>query len=407
MQRTAFATLALICSATMAPAQNYSADNLAHGTVKRRAVEAMIWGMPAVNTDLMLQEMLSTTTAKPNDIIFWSRPANWKNQTLTPNPDSIYFMSLWNVKDGPVAIDIPLAEGGSIAGNIVNVCQMPLEDAGPEGADKGKGGKYVIVPPGYRGSTPKGAFVLRSDTYSGFALLRSNLVSHSDADVAKSVAYGKRVRIYRVGTPAMTNFFDVYDKVFDSAIHYDESFYRNLDRVVQAEPWLQRDRAMIDQLRSLGIEKGKPFNPDQKTEALLNEAAKEAHAWLSQQYDAGFPVMNQGIRWFPAARADVVRAVQNGYANVNEYPVDARGVIYTLGFTGIKRIGTAQFYLMVNKDKEGNVFDGSALSACRSARCAGQAVLVSHSLRPRDTHPHQKHGSLECRIDQPRRSEKQ
>ena len=58
-------------------------------------MEAMIWGMPAVNADLMLQEMLTKT--KQNDMLFWSRPAEWKNQTLTSNADSIYFMCFWNV----------------------------------------------------------------------------------------------------------------------------------------------------------------------------------------------------------------------------------------------------------------------------------------------------------------------
>lgn len=361
MKYAAFATVAFLCLGPIAQAQDNTAGDTDDRLIESRGVEAMIWGMPAVNTDLMLQAMLGTSPAKPNDIIFWSRPANWRNQTLTPNPDSIYFMSFWNVKDGPIVIDIPPAEGGSIAGNIVDVWQMPLEDAGPEGADKGKGGKYVILPPGYTGPTPGGDFILRSDTYSGFALLRSNLASHGDADIAKSVAYGKRVRIYRLGAPAETNFVDVYDKMFDSTIRYDASFYRNLDRVVQSEAWLQRDRMMIDQLRSLGIEKGKPFSPDRKTQTILDTAAKEAHQRLSQQYDAGFQVINPGIRWFPAARGDVVRAVQNGYANVDEYPVDARGVTYTLGFTGIKRIGTAQFYLMVAKDKDGDAFAGSGL----------------------------------------------
>src|SRR5262249_46001619 len=159
-----------------------------------------------------------------------------------------------------------------------------------------------------------------------------------------------QIRIYRLGAPSETNFIDAYGKIFDSTIKYDAGFFRNLDRVVQSEPWLQRDRAMIDQLRSLGIEKGKTFDPDQKTQGILTAAAKEAHALLSSQYDAGFPVINPGIRWFPAARADVVKAVQDGYANIGEYPVDARGVTYTLGFTGIKRIGTAQFYLMTSKD---------------------------------------------------------
>jgi hypothetical protein len=116
---------------------------------------------------------------------------------------------------------------------------------------------------------------------------------------------------------------------------------------------------MIDQLRTLGIEKGKPFNPDAQTQPILDAAAKDAHAVLSDWYDAGFPTMTPGAHWFPAARPDVVRAASSGYADINEYPVDGRGVTYTLGFTGIKRLGTAQFYLMASKDKDGNAFDGS------------------------------------------------
>jgi hypothetical protein len=354
--------LTLTCLTAIAHAQTYSPAELTRRNIERRGVEAMIWGMPAVNSDLMLQATQNSTAAKANEIIFWSRPVNWKNQTLTPNPDSIYFMSFWNVKDGPLVIDIPPAEGGSIAGNIVNVWQMPLEDAGPEGADNGAGGKYLLLPPDYKGATPAGYIVLRSDTYSGFALLRSNLASHSDDDVAKSVAYGKRLKLYplsEAANPPPTRFIDAFDTLFDSTIRYDASFFRNLDHVIQTEPWLQRDRAMINQLRTIGIEKGKPFNPDQNTLDILGESAREAHSLLSAQYDAGFPVMNPGIGWFPAASADVVKAVQNGYADVDEYPVDARGVTYTLGFTGIKRIGTAQFYLMANKDKNGEPFDGA------------------------------------------------
>ncbi|MGO4173689.1 DUF1254 domain-containing protein [Bosea sp. TAF32] len=332
---------------------------------------------------------LGKTKAKPNDIVFWSQPVNWKNQTLTPNPDSIYFMSFWNVKDGPIVIEIPPAKGGSIAGNIVTIWQMPLEDAGPEGADKGKGGKYLITPPGYRGKVPAGYIHLPSDSYSGFALLRSNLPSHSAADIAKSVAYGKQVRMYplsRAANPPTTNFVDAFDVMFDSTIKYDASFYRNLDRVVQNEPWLQRDRVMIDQLKTLGIEKGKPFNPDAKTQEALGAGAKEAHALLSERYDAGFPVINQGIRWFPPAMPDVIKAVQNGYADVDLYPVDARGVTYTLGFTGIKRIGTAQFYLMANKDKDGNAFDGGATYRLTVPPNAPVKQYWSATVYDRETH---------------------
>ena len=79
---------------------------------------------------------------------------------------------------------------------------MPLEDAGPEGADKGNGGKYLILPPGYDGKVPAGYIPLQSDTYGGFALLRSNLVSHADADISESVAYGKRIKIYPLSQAA-------------------------------------------------------------------------------------------------------------------------------------------------------------------------------------------------------------
>jgi hypothetical protein len=376
-------------AATSGPVAAQSADDLDRRAIERRGVEAMIWGMPAVNADLMLQEMLAKTKARQNDIVYWSRPGDWKNQTLTPNPDAVYFMCFWNVKDGPLVIDIPPAVGGSIAGNIVNAWQMPLEDAGPEGADKGKGGKYVILPPGYKGTARQDTFVLHSDTYTGFALLRSNLASHADADVAKSVAYGKKIKVYKVAqaiNPPATTFVDAADTMFDATIRYDASFYRNLDRVVQTEPWLQRDRAMIDQLRTLGIEKGKTYSPDAKTEELLNAAAREAHAVMERRYDEGFPIMNPGIRWFPAATAEMAKASESGYADPNSYPVDIRGVSYTLGFTGIKRLGTAQFYLIANKDKDGNAFDGSSTYRLTVPANAPVKQYWSATVYDRETH---------------------
>jgi hypothetical protein len=73
--------------------------------------------------------------------------------------------------------------------------------------------------------------------------------------------------------------------VFDSTIPYDLHFFQALDRVVQAEPWLERDKAMIDPLRSIGIEKAKAFNPDETSETTLIAAAHEAHVWLDNLYE--------------------------------------------------------------------------------------------------------------------------
>jgi hypothetical protein len=217
MRKIILAALAVTWFAASAYPQNFSAEDLARRAIERRAVEAVIWGMPVVNTDLMLQQMLSKTSARENQIVYWSRPAEWKNQTLTPNPDAIYVMPFFNTKDGPIVIDVPPANGGSFAGNIVTVWQMPLEDAGLLGADQGKGGKYVILPPGYAQKPPAGYIPLQSDTYGGYALFRSNLAGRSEADIAKSVDYAKRLKIYplaQAASPPPTVFADAATIVF-------------------------------------------------------------------------------------------------------------------------------------------------------------------------------------------------
>lgn len=164
---------------------------------------------------------------------------------------------------GPMVIEVPPAEDGSLAANIDDVWQAALEDAGPEGADKGNGGKYLILAPGYTDKPPEGYIVLPSQTYGG--------------DIGKSVAYVKRLKIYPLAHAAnlpVPTFSDVTDTEFASTIPYDLRFFQSLDRIVQSEPWEERDRVMIDQLKSIGIEKGKPFYPDAKTaSAIWNRGA--------------------------------------------------------------------------------------------------------------------------------------
>jgi hypothetical protein len=75
----------------------------------------------------------------------------------------------------------------------------------------------------------------------------------------------------------------VVDVVYDSTIPYDLRFFDSLDRIVQTQPWLERDKAMIDQLKSIGIKKGKLFTSDPKMKDVLTDAAREAHAWLVNQ----------------------------------------------------------------------------------------------------------------------------
>lgn len=339
-------------------------DDPIHRAAERRAVEAMIWGMPAVNTDLMFQAA-SRAGASENQIVYWSRLPSWKNQTLTPNPDSVYLMAFFNTKEaGPMVLEIPPAGGdGSITGNIDDIWQIALEDAGPAGADKGQGGKYLILPPGYDGTIPEGYIPLPSTSFRGYALLRSILSGGSEADVAKAVAYGRTTKLYplyRASNPPDTTFVDVVDGVFDSTIPYDLSFFQSLDRVVQGEPWLQRDRAMIDRLRSIGIEKGKPFEPDARMQAILAAAAQETKTWLEASYDTAFAPYYESARWFVPGSPAVIEGQSDGYAKPDIYPTDERALTYSFGFVGIKHLGGGQFYLMSFKDGEGRLFDGGS-----------------------------------------------
>lgn len=343
------------------PAPDQARERLRH----HRAVEAVLWGMPAVNYDLMRQEMLTRTPGRENEVIYWGRPLDWRNQTLTPNPDALYLMTFLDLKAaGPMVIEVPPGDTeGSLNGNIVTIWQMPLEDVGLLGVDKGAGGRFAVLPPGYDQPVPDGFVPLRSDTFGAYALLRSNLLSHAEADVRKSVAYGRRVGVYplsQAASPPPTVFTDVQDTLFDSTIRYEASFFETLNRIVQAGPWLPRDRLMINTLRSLGIEKGKPFAPDAATRAMFDAAAREAHAILDAMYDEGWEPFFARTQWRVAAPPTVVRMQATAYGDPDEYPSDLRGMAYSYGYIGLKRLGAGQFYLIAIKDADGLPLDGGA-----------------------------------------------
>ena len=341
----------------------FTSSELAERTLQRRAVEAAIWGIPAVNYDAMYQAMVRDAKGSFNQLVYWSRPSDWKNQTLTPNTDALYIMEFTNTKEvGPMVLEIPPADEGTIVGTVMDCWQIALEDVGPAGVDKGKGGKYLTLPPAYRGIAPPEYIVLPSSNYEGYALLRSIPKSESEADIAKAVAYLKRIRLYPLwaaGNPPQTTFLDVKDVVFDANIPYDQRFFEGLDRIVQMEPWLDRDRVMIDMLKSIGIEKGKPFAPDAKTADILKAAVQEAHEWLTARYESAYEPFYPGAHWFFPADPEFVDAISTSFKGSNTYPIDSRGTTYYYAFSSVKHIGAGQYYLFVTRDKSGHVLSGS------------------------------------------------
>ena len=110
---------------------NDSARDLVDRTIARRAIEAINWGIPAVNTDRMVLAM-KAAGGDWNQIAFMPKLQNWKNQTLTPNADLIYLLAFIDTKEaGPMVLEIPPAEEGSITGSIMDCWQGALETVRP------------------------------------------------------------------------------------------------------------------------------------------------------------------------------------------------------------------------------------------------------------------------------------
>jgi hypothetical protein len=333
------------------------------GKAEWRAVEAMIWGMPAVNLELMRQAMLKVTRGRTNLILYWTQLLDWKCQTLTPNSDVIYLKPFFDTREaGPIVIEVPPADDGVINGTLMDAWQSPLEDVGPAGLDGGAGGRYLIVPPGYDAPIPPGYYVFRPGTFSGYGLFRSILRSGSASDLAKAVEYARRLKLYPLsaaGSAPQTTFVDAQGTLFDSTIPYDARYYEHLARVVDKEPWLQRDRAMIDTLRTIGIEKGKPFAPDEARRQQFDAAGARAHALLDEQFERLFDTpFWPGTRWaFPASQ-DFAAELTQDFPDPNRYGTDERGLLFSYIFFAPRRLGRGQFWLMSHQDSTGAALEG-------------------------------------------------
>lgn len=368
---------------------SFTTSELRERALHRRAVEAVIWGMPAVNYHLMFQEMVGKAGGGFNQVLYWSRLLDWRNQTLTPNPDVIYLMPFFNTKDvGPVVLELPPADDGLFNGSVMNYWQSAIEDVGPGGVDKGRGGKYLIIPPGYKDKVPAGYIAMPSDTYQGYALLRSVLKGGSEADIAKAVAYAKRIKVYplsQAADPPATKFVDASGVLFDATIVYDLRFFESLHQMIQAEPWLERDRAMIDPLKTLGIERGKAFAPDTDTQRILNDAIQEAKAWFEAKYDA-LPPYYEGEHWFFPTTEEMFQSVMSFWRTPDSYPIDARGTVYTLAFFSAKHLGESQYYLLTGNDKDGQPLDGGSSYRLHVPANAPVMQYWSMTVYDRNTH---------------------
>ncbi len=348
----------LVQSATAQNATSFTPEQLHRRTVERRAVDAVIWGLPLVGEDAVKQAAFRDGKATYNDIVWWPKGGGWKNQSPTPNVNTRYMYFFCNTKqDGPVVVELPPAvPGASFYGTIEDAWYVPLVDIGFEG----KGGKYLVLPPDYKGDVPAGYIVVRPKTYNTMTLLRSILVSMSEADVSAGNALVQKVKIYPLSKAANSpaqRLLDMTDVMYNGLIPYDETFFTSLAQMLNEETVQPADLQMMGMLLPLGIEKGKEFKPDTATVALLKEAAAEAHAWLMDKAATDITPWWPGSQWVVPS-PPITMPTSFHWEVPNYFDVDSRAIALSQYFCPTAKLGTGSFYFGAFHDQSGNPLEG-------------------------------------------------
>ena len=269
------AGLALVWTALSANAQQLSAEDLARRTIERRAVEAAIWGMPAVSM-AGVRKSLAGIGADFNQVVYFSQPLEARHEFLTANNQTPYVMTVLDLRRGPVVVDVPPASSKvALFGSAIDSWQVPLVDLGPSGDDAGKGGKYLFLPPGYTGSRPDGHIVIASPTIFVHVALRPIILGQGT--LADGVAYSQTLKVYPLAEAANppTRYVDAYPKPWKTLPVYDLTFFRDLAAVVNDEPAQERDAVMLGLLASIGIEKASRSIQPARTPAHSNGPSRK------------------------------------------------------------------------------------------------------------------------------------
>lgn len=246
-----------------------SVDKLYDNLDFQRAVQAYLLALPAVSQAANRNAIRALGPTNSTVPVFEAMMDS-QSVFLTANDNTPYSWTWIDLRDGPLVVEVP----PKVLGTINDMWFRWVIDVGITGPDKGRGGKYLLLPPGYQGRVPEGYFVVRSPTFSNWIPWRSFLV---DGDPQPGVELVKRfTRIYplsQADDPPLMTFVDVSGKAFNTVAPADYRFWSLLDQVVQEEPSDSLDAVRLGFYASIGIVKGRPFAPDVRMKKILTEAA--------------------------------------------------------------------------------------------------------------------------------------
>jgi hypothetical protein len=326
---------------------------------EQRALELAEWAMPVVTFFAQKKANVRDMGAHPNQILYWSRPLDHNNKILTPNDVVLYISAQIETYDGPMVLEVPAAEGPlGIFGSLVDPCMVPFEDVGGErGVDRGKGGKILITPPGFTGEIPVGYLHVPSAHYNTVAGLRITPLSFEAADIDAAVRYVRKMRLHPLGgEDQATVFVDGGNKPYDPRPPYDRNFFRLLNEYFQIETHKPIDAPFIEKLSGMGIAKGKSFTPDDFHAHIATELEEALQADFRDVGDRFFP----NAHWTTPVKPSE-SATQFTYVDKDgNYDWKSRAQTFHWAIWAPKHLGADTFYLIGQKDADGNVLESDA-----------------------------------------------
>jgi len=335
-------------------------DNLAY----IRGVEAFLNGLPMASTHALIEGFKSIGVTEAHHMIVTDKLMDSNPLFLTPNTDTVYAFNTFDLeKTGPLVIEVPPGTG---PGTVNDAFFRFVVDMGAPGPDRGKGGKYLILPPGYEGKEPEGYFISRSPTYNNLLILRGFLVDGKPDAAAKM--FSEQVKIYPLSEkddpPKMV--ITSGSGISYNTIHANDfSFYEEIAEVLHKEPLGFIDLELRGLFASIGLQKGKDFNPGPKLIKTLTDAAavgnatartlifrtpqEEAYLYENSYWKVGFIGGNHewlkdegaGGRYLDARTLFFYAATVNTPAMV------------------LKMVGLGSQYAIITQDRDGNIFDGA------------------------------------------------
>ena len=330
----------------------------------QRATQVVIWAMPAVSVYDIEFSSQRDLGANFGDIVYFTQPMNSRHGFLTANDVTPYTVGSLTCKDDPLVIEIPPAgEKASFFGTVVDAWFTPLADVGPPGDDQGKGGKYLFLPPGYDGEVPDDYLVYRPLTYGIHFAFRP--VAKNGGTSADQASYAQTLRVYRLSeaaNPPPTTFVDAFPKKWNTLPTYDLTYFTDLNAVIQREPVLERDKVMMAMLATIGIEKGKEFNPDAQTKKALLEGLDRAWAYMQHRFTSpGGAVASywEDRQWGVFNLSPEQAKLGFPFVTEDRVLIDERAQAFFYLTYLPKVLGGGSFYLMGLNDKDGELMNGT------------------------------------------------